>query len=294
MLEIAPNNQIKSLLIDVSEEIENKNLKKFVSTTLNLNNIVLNKNDFLYVKFISEINKYQILIFPKDFKYMVFQIFEQLYIDKNINKYDLYLTESFFCLYKNGSFYYSQKLESKVIIEDLISYLNKIFSIKIDSYQFIDEFQQKKLEKKYLESNEKNIIQNFNIKNSHSFKIYLFYLFLIFSFCAVVFENKLENSQKEDTEINIRNDFEKLKKEHLFNSFSNFFNELFQIFIKYDFDLESFEYKENSLKIVFSSTIKTNIYSFFNEIKEKLISQEISYLEKEELYKAVVYVKSIR
>lgn len=294
MLEIAPNNQIKSLLIDVSEEIENKNLKKFVSTTLNLNNIVLNKNDFLYINFISEINKYQILIFPKEFKYMVFQIFEQLYIDKNINKYDLYLTESFFCLYKNGSFYYSQKLESKVIIEDLISYLNKIFSIKIDSYQFIDEFQQKKLEKKYLESNEKNIIQNFNIKNSHSLKIYLLYIFLLFSFCAVVFENKLENSQKEDTEINIKNDFEKLKKEHLFNSFSNFFNELFQIFVKYDFDLESFEYKENSLKIVFSSSLKTNIYSFFNEIKEKLISQEISYLEKEELYKAVVYVKSIR
>ena len=294
MLEIAPNNQIKSLLIDVSEEIENKNLKKFVSTTLNLNNIVLNKNDFLYINFISEINKYQILIFPKDFKYMVFQIFEQLYIDKNINKYDLYLTESFFCLYKNASFYYSQKLESKVIIEDLISYLNKIFSIKIDSYQFIDEFQQKKLEKKYLESNEKNIIQNFNIKNSHSFKIYLIYIFLLFSFCAVVFQNKLENSQKEDSEINIKNDFEKLKKEHLFNSFSNFFNELFLIFVKYDFDLESFEYKENSLKIVFSSSLKTNIYSFFNEIKEKLISQEISYLEKEELYKAVVYVKSIR
>jgi hypothetical protein len=294
MLEIAPNNQIKSLLIDVSEEIENKNLKKFVSTTLNLNNIVLNKNDFLYINFISEINKYQILIFPKEFKYMVFQIFEQLYIDKNINKYDLYLTESFFCLYKNGSFYYSQKLESKVIIEDLISYLNKIFSIKIDSYQFIDEFQQKKLEKKYLESNEKNIIQNFNIKNSHSLKIYLLYIFLLFSFCAVVFENKLENSQKEDSEINIKNDFEKLKKEHLFNSFSNFFNELFLIFVKYDFDLESFEYKENSLKIVFSSSLKTNIYYFFNEIKEKLISQEISYLEKEELYKAVVYVKSIR
>ena len=176
----------------------------------------------------------------------------------------------------------------------MIYYLNKIFSIKIDSYQFIDEFQQKKLEKKYLESNEKNIIQNFNIKNSHSLKIYLLYIFLLFSFCVVVFENKLENSQKEDSEINIKNDFEKLKKEHLFNSFSNFFNELFLIFVKYDFDLESFEYKENSLKIVFSSSLKTNIYSFFNEIKEKLISQEISYLEKEELYKAVVYVKSIR
>ena len=267
MLKIAPNNQIQSLLVDVSEKIENKNLKKFVSTTLSLNNIILSKNDFLYINFISEINKYQILIFPKEFKYIVFQIFEQLYIDKNIDKFDLYLTESFFCLYKNGSFYYSQKLESKVIIEDLIPYLNKIFSIKIDSYQFIDEFNQKELEKKYLESNEKNTIQNFNIKNNHSFKVYLLYIFLIFSFCTVEFENSLENIQKEDSEINIKNDFEELKKEHLFNSFSDSFTALFRIFIKYNFDLESFEYKENSLKIIFSSSVKTNIYSFFNEIK---------------------------
>lgn len=294
MSEIAPFNQIKSLFVDVSEEIENKNLKKFISTTLILNNLTLNKNDFLYINFISEINKYQILIFPKQFKYMIFQIFEHLYIDKNSNNYDLYLTESFFCLYKNGKFYYSQNLESKIVIEDLISYLNKIFSIKIDNYAVIDEFYQKELEREYLESNGKNIIQNFNTKNNYSFKIYLFYLFLIFSFCVVIFENRLQDAQKENQETNIKNNFEELKKEHLFNSFSSSFKAIFQIFMKYNFDLESFEYKENRLKIVFSSTIKTNIYSFFNEIKEKLISQEITYLEKEELYKVVVYVRQLK
>ena len=30
MLKIAPHNQIKSLLVDVSEEIENKNLKIYI------------------------------------------------------------------------------------------------------------------------------------------------------------------------------------------------------------------------------------------------------------------------
>ncbi len=294
MLEIAPFNQIKLLFVDVSEEIENKNLKKFISTTFILNNLTLNKNDFLYINFITEINKYQILIFPKQFKYMVFQIFEHLYIDKDSNNYDLYLTNSFFCLYKNGKFYYSQNLESKVIVEDLISYLNKIFSIKIDNYKFIDEFYQKELEKEYLDSNGKNIIKNFNIKNNYSFKIYLFYLFLIFSFCVAIFENRLEDAQKENQEMNIKNNFEEIKKEHLFNSFSISFKAIFQIFMKYNFDLESFEYKENRLKIVFSSTIKANIYSFFNEIKEKLISQEITYLEKEELYKVVVYVRQFK
>ena len=39
MPEIATNNEIKSLLIDVSEEIENKNLKKFIFTSLKLNNL---------------------------------------------------------------------------------------------------------------------------------------------------------------------------------------------------------------------------------------------------------------
>lgn len=294
MSKIAPHNQIKSLLVDVSEEIENKNLKKFISTTLDLNNINLDKNDFLYVNYIFEINKYQILIFSKDFEYMVFQIFEQLYVDNNINQFDLYITESFFCLYKNGSFYYCWNLETKIIIEELISYLNKIFSIKIDSCKVIDEPYQIELEKKYLESNRKNIIQNLNITNNHSFKYYLSFIFLILSFCTVIFENRLEDTQKEDNEINMKNDFEELKKEHQFNSFSDSFKSLFQIYMKHNFDLESFEYKENKLKIVFSSSSKTNIYTFFNEIKENLISQEISYLEKDELYKAVVNVKQFK
>ena len=45
MLDFALTNEIKSLFIDVSEEIENKNLKKFIFTSLKLNNFEINKND---------------------------------------------------------------------------------------------------------------------------------------------------------------------------------------------------------------------------------------------------------
>ena len=46
------SNEIKSLLIDVSEQIENKNLNKFITTTLKLKNIIINKNDFVHINFI--------------------------------------------------------------------------------------------------------------------------------------------------------------------------------------------------------------------------------------------------
>ena len=57
MSNYALNNEIKSLLIDVSEEIENKNLKKFIFTSLKLNNFEISKNDFMNINFISELNK---------------------------------------------------------------------------------------------------------------------------------------------------------------------------------------------------------------------------------------------
>ena len=43
--------------------------------------------------------------------------------------------------------------------------------------------------------------------------------------------------------------------------------------------------------IIFSSYIKADIYSFFNECKDNLITQEVNYFENEKKYEAVIYVK---
>jgi hypothetical protein len=291
MSKIVINNEIKSLLVDVSEEIENKNLKKFIFTSLKLNNLSVNKNDFVSINFISELNKYQVLIFLDYLKSAIFQIFEQFYLyKKDINSFDLYLTNEFFCLYKNGEFYYYQNLESKIPINDLIEYVNKSFSIKIDNFEVIDEVYQKELEKLYLEKEIKNRLQNFNSKNDYAFKIYLFYILIVLCFSIFSYENNLE-IKEEKSDLVIENNFEKIKKEHTFIPLSFAFNDLLLVLKKFNLNLESFEYKENGIKIVFSSMSKLDIYSFFKELKDKLISQEINYLENKEIYQSVIYVK---
>ena len=154
MLAFTPTDKIKSLFIDVSEEIENKNLKKFIFTSLKLNNFEINKNDFIHINFISELKQYQVLVFPKEYKNAIFQIFELFYLDKNdLDTFDLYFTNEFFCLYKNGNFYYFQNIESQFEINELVDYINKKFMLKIDNYKIIDNLELEELKNSYLEKN---------------------------------------------------------------------------------------------------------------------------------------------
>ena len=288
MLDFALTNEIKSLFIDVSEEIENKNLKKFIFTSLKLNNFEINKNDFVHINFIFELKQYQVLVFPKEYKNAIFQIFELFYLDKNdLNKFDLYFTNDFFCLYKNTKFYYFQKIESHFEINELIEYINKKFTLKIDNYKIINNSQLEELKNSYLEKSFKNRVQNFNKKDDYSFKIYLLYLVVILMSFVFFLENKDETKNN----FIVENEFDKLKNEYVFSSFNTDLNFLIKSLQKYNLNLKSFEYKENRIKINFSTISKPDIYDLFTNLKDRLISQEINYLENEKIYEVIIYVK---
>jgi hypothetical protein len=288
MLDFAFTNEIKSLFIDVSEEIENKNLKKFIFTSLKLNNFEVNKNDFVHINFIFELKQYQVLVFPKEYKNAIFQIFELFYLDKNdLNKFDLYFTNDFFCLYKNTKFYYFQKIESHFEINELIEYINKKFTLKIDNYKIINNSQLEELKNSYLEKSFKNRVQNFNKKDDYSFKIYLLYLVVILMSFVFFLENKDETKNN----FIVENEFDKLKNEYTFSSFNTDFNFLIKSLQKYNLNLKSFEYKENRIKINFSTISKPDIYDLFTNLKDRLISQEINYLENQKIYEVIIYVK---
>ena len=108
---------IVSLEIDVSEKIDKENLKDFAFTSLKLNNKNFSKNDLIYINYIEELKQYQILLSTNAHKYLFFQIFE-LFYDKEIKGLDLYLGDDFFCLYKDGLFYYYQAIEISLSIDD--------------------------------------------------------------------------------------------------------------------------------------------------------------------------------
>lgn len=69
------------------------------------------------------------------------------------------------------------------------------------------------------------------------------------------------------------------------------FDNIIKLLEKYNLSLKSFEYKDNKQKIIFLSYIKADIYSFLNECKDNLITQEVNYFENEKKYEAVIYVK---
>jgi hypothetical protein len=291
MLNFVLPNEIKSIAIDVSEEIENKNLKKFIFTSLKLNKHNINKNDFVHINFISELKQYQILIFPNNYKHTIFQIFNQFYINKkDLESFDLYITKEFFCLYKNEKFYYYQTLESEILVDDLVEYINKIFSIKVDTFKIIDEIYLEELKNSYLEKSFKNELLNFNGKKDFSFGIYLIYILILILFSICFYISYTKNSE-DFNELNSQDSIEKIKEEYSFVSFSSDFSEFLNLSQKYNLNIKNFEYRVDKVKIVLCSSSKSDIYSFFNELKTRLISQDLNYFENEKIYESTIYVK---
>lgn len=294
MLEYIPLKQLISLEIDVSEKIDSKNLKEFILSSFELNNITYNQNDSVYVNYLIEPNQYQIIIIDNKYKNAIFQIFELLYsqnTNKNIESFDLYLCEDFFCIYKNSQFYYYQNIELNLPVEEFVSFIGKKFGTKIDNFKEVNKKELEELKKDYLEKNKKTSLKKINLKNSYAFIYYLLYLFLlipIFMYFYINEENRVSLQKVDDNQsISI----EQFKESITFKSIENDYKILLERINKYHLKIVLFEYKNNSFKIVINSKVKNDLYSFFSEYKKNLISSNIKYIEDKNLYEAVVYVR---
>lgn len=284
---------IISLEIDVSEKIDKENLKDFAFTSLKLNNKNFSNNDLIYINYIEELKQYQILLSTNAHKYLFFQIFE-LFYDKEIKGLDLYLGDDFFCLYKDGLFYYYQAIEISLSIDDFLEFINRKFNSKINNYIKIEKDYLEELKEKYLLKNTKTILKNINIKNDNSFKFYLVYIFLLLFSSLYFYFNYTDFFRKEEVVINEELHFEKLKNDYLFVSVENDLNDIFKNIKLYNLDLVLFEYKQNNIKLTLASKNKENLYQFLKEYKETLISSSILFDENKKTYEMVAYAKSIK
>ena len=284
---------IVSLEIDVSEKIDKENLKDFAFTSLKLNNKNFSKNDLIYINYIEELKQYQILLSTNAHKYLFFQIFE-LFYDKEIKGLDLYLGDDFFCLYKDGLFYYYQAIEISLSIDDFLEFINRKFNSKINNYIKIEKDYLGELKEKYLLKNTKTTLKNINIKNDNSFKFYLVYIFLLLFSSLYFYFNYTDFFHKEEVVINEALHFEKLKNEYLFVSVENDLNDILKNIKLYNLDLVLFEYKQNNIKLTLASKNKEDLYQFLKEYKETLISSSILFDENKKIYEMVAYAKSIK
>lgn len=292
-MNILPINQVVYFEIDVSEKIEDKNLKDFIFTSLKLKNITYTNQDKLAVNFISQINQYQIFLLNKKFDFLEFQIFESLYENKNFvdDIYDLYVSDDFFILYKNALPYYFQKITNEININEFIEFLNRKFNINISSFNRINNKRFEELSALYKSKKDKSSFKFINIKNNHSFMIYLLFLvFLISIFFSFIlnFENEI---LKEEIKVNQSFFIEEMKNKYKFESVEKNIRPLFLSFEKYELNLIKMEFEEKSLNIVFESVDKNHIYSFLEEYKNIVINSSIKYLEDKKTYEVGLNVQ---
>lgn len=187
MQTFSPINQINFIEIEVSEEIDIKNIKNFISTSLTLKNKNISNKDKIYLNYIKELKQYQVFILEKDYKYFDFQIFESFFDAENQNnESNLFVCDNFFALYKNGLCYYFQNIQDNIKIDEVIDFINKKFFINIKNVEKVDNKQLEELRKKYLKNNNKNLLKTISLKNNYSFKFYLLYIFLLCFFPFLV------------------------------------------------------------------------------------------------------------
>lgn len=289
MTKYISSDQIITLELDVSEEIDNNSLRNFVLTSLNLNNKEYLANDLIYTTYIKELKQYQILLINNKFSKAEFQVFELFYKDK-AEGLDLYLCDKFFCLYKNGVFYYYQAIEFSLTIDEFLDFISKKFNTNVNNYKKIEVEELEELKNEYLKSKKKSSLKNINKKRNNSFIFYIIYLFLL----VYVFIYYIEQNSTNNVEKPIQNtsnlDYEKFKKEHTFISLENDFNKIFESINKHSLEIISFEYKKAKIKMILNSQIKDDLYLFLNEYKKSLISSSVYFDEKKELYEVSAYV----
>ena len=290
MIIYSPLNQQNFLEIEVTEKIKEKNLKKFINSSLKINNFDIKKSDKIFTTYIEELNIYQIFILENDYKYFEFQVFELFYKDEIKKSFDLYLCEDFFCLFKNGSFYYFQRFSLNLPIEEFIEFLNKKFSIKIENYRRFDNNAFEKLKNEYLKSDIKTSFKPINKKSNYEFYFYIFYLIILIILFYFFYLEKITIKNSEF----LSNDFvssKELKNKYQFSSFYENLDLLLKKIESENLDLISYEFKENSQKIVLISDSKENIYAFLEKNKNYLLSSSFNFLENKNLYEVVIYVK---
>jgi hypothetical protein len=288
MTKYIPIEQIISLEIDVSEQIDNNSLKDFVLTSLTLNNKEYASTDIIYATYIQELKQYQILLINNQYKNAPFQVFE-LFYEKKVAGFDLYLTNDFFCLYKNGAFYYYQVIEFSLTIEEFLEFISKKFNTNVNNYKKLnlDEFEE--LKNKYTFKNKKSTLKNINTKKDNSFIFYIIYLFLLLYIFIYYIEKNI--ILKNDIPINTQNiNLEKFKKDHTFISLEKDFSLILDNKNKYNLQIVYFEYKEGKVKIILNSEKKDDLYLFLKEYKKSLISSSIYFDERKKIYESIAYV----
>ncbi len=272
---------IKVLEIKASEKINIKYIEKFIFRHLELQNFKLSKKSLIYYSFIKPLKTYQILLFEGNSK----NSFLPFCFDSKI-KYELFLTKTFFVIYKENKVYNYQIINEDIKIEELNFFVNN--SLKIDNITIT------KVSLKELEMNTQNNSHDFiRVEKSNTFKYYIIYIIFLCSFSYYIFF--LNNNQNiKEINFNMENkNIERIKKSREFIFVSSFIIKLFEEAKNKKVYIVSLNLKNSKIKLKFESKSKDNIYKFLDVFSDYTI-ENINFDLQMKRYKTDVVFKIYR
>lgn len=299
MKNIARTSDIKSLIVDVSEEITQKNLMTFAHTTLDLNDIEYSSNDIIYCNFLKYSKQYQLFVFNNCYKCMIIELLDNQYkkVEKlnDLSSFRLYISKAFFVIYENNKLYTYQVLNQEYSTDELLNFINKNFNITILEVSEIKDIELNKIIEDDIDT--KKVISssflNINKKSNKSFLLYLFYLLLCI-FSTIVYDT-YESKLLEDKKVNKIN---ANKKEYLeisevlkFKPFKSEYIKLINTANRFNLKIISFTYNPGSMNIKLSTKKKENIYSFLNDYQKSLLGNSIVKVDSKNIFVGTINVK---
>jgi len=248
---------IQNLRIQTTQKILPQNITKFIQSSLQLNDIILNKNDKIFYSFINECNVYELYIInSKDRNTQIeYNIFMSSSYDESIS-YEIYICNNYFVVNKNNSFYFAKE-NKNYEIEDILNYVEFNYKIKMNNVKIITLKRLEEYKKYYLKNNTFEEMKFINLNKSNAFNYYIFYLislFVIISFVLMQNENKPQKNIINIVKV---------------NKAKNIIDDLLKQVNKYNIKLSNITY-DKYYKVSLKSKSKNNIYSFLQAYKNKV------------------------
>lgn len=204
---------IETYEIKSTEEISQKYLKTFILTNLENEDIILNKNSYIYTSYLNSLNKYQLLILNNIDKKI-----PSIFLHKCEKNNELLILKKSFCLYIDKKIFYYQELENSLEDSQIIKFVKNSFNLE-DIYIIKEISKNKKLDTSY---------KFLKYKSSFLFKLFIFYIVSLIAFLPIYF---YDNTKKIDN-LSIENLKEKIKKQKNIANFTFLSNEISTIYYK--------------------------------------------------------------
>ncbi len=245
----------KNITIQTTQKIKSSNLYNFFTTSIQSNDTILELDDKIFYYYIIESNIYEIYILNTKYEYINLQssIFKYFY-KNNTNTTDLFITNDYFVVFKNGELYFFKE-NIDYEIEDIKSFIKYKYKININNTYLINKEQIKLYEEEFLKNN-KQTIEFIKPKQSKFIWLYIVYL-IILIVLFIIYNSKFENNKViQENKI-------------VYEINNNILFDIIKLCNIYKLQLEKLEYK-NRYIIKIKSNNKKNINKFLSYYEDKI------------------------